>query len=95
MNIYDIIKKPVISEKAELIKQENNTYTFVVDKRANKIEIRKAVETIFNVKVDRVNTLTIKPKAKRHGMKEYNSPFIKKAMVTLKNGENIKYFEGV
>lgn len=95
MNIYDIIKRPVVTEKSEYIRKEQNDYTFIVDTKANKIEIRNAVEKIFNVKVEKVNTLTIKPKVKRHGMKEYTTPFIKKAIVRLKEGDKITYFEGV
>ncbi len=53
------------------------------------------MEKIFNVKVEKVNTLNIKPKAKRHGMKEYTTPLIKKAIVKLKDGDKITYFEGV
>jgi large subunit ribosomal protein L23 len=95
MNIYDIIKKPVVTEKTEMIRRQNNEYTFEVDKRANKLEIRNAVEKIFNVNVERVNTLNIKPKAKRYGMKEYKTSLIKKAIVKLKEGDQITYFEGV
>ncbi len=95
MNIYDIIKKPIVTEKSEMIRRQNNEYTFEVDKRANKLEIRNAVEKIFNVKVERVNTLNIKPTTKRYGMKEYKTPLIKKATVKLKEGDQITYFEGV
>ena len=62
MHITEIIKKPVSTEKARNI-MENNEYVFIVDKRANKIQIREAVEKLFNVKVESVNTLNIKPKA--------------------------------
>ncbi len=95
MNKYDIIKKPLVNEKSEIIRREYNRYTFVVDRKANKIEIRKAVEEIFGVTVKSVNTLNIKPTTKRHGMKLYQTPLIKKAIVELKAGDSIKYFEGV
>lgn len=95
MTHYDIIKKPIITEKSELVRRELNKYTFEVDKRANKIEIGKAVENIFGVKVVSVTTLNIKPKEKRHGMKLYKTPLKKKAVVELKQGDKITYFEGV
>lgn len=95
MNVYDIIKKPVVTEKTELLRREANKYTFEVDKRANKLQIRKAVETIFNVEVKSVNTINMKPTTKRHGMKLYQTAFKKKAIVEVKAGDSIKYFEGV
>lgn len=93
MHITDIIKRPVNTEKTRNLLEENNEYVFIVDRRANKIEIGKAVEKIFNVKVERVNTLNIKPKAKRFRMSMYKSPALKKAIVKLKDGEKIASFE--
>jgi large subunit ribosomal protein L23 len=95
MNLYDVVKKPVVTEKTELMRREANVYTFVVDKKANKIEIRKAVETIFGVKVEAVNTLTVKPEVKRYGMKLYQTKFVKKAMVKVKAGDKINLFPEV
>ncbi|MBZ4683754.1 MAG: large subunit ribosomal protein [Fusobacteriaceae bacterium] len=95
MNLYDVIKRPVITEKSELQRREKNVYTFIVDKKANKIEIRKAVETIFGVKVEGVNTLTVKPEVKRYGMKLYKTKFVKKAMVKVKDGDKINLFPEV
>jgi len=95
VNDYNVIKKPIISEKAELLRREFNKYTFEVDKRANKLEIRKAIENIFDVKVETVTTLNVKPKEKRHGMRLYKTPLKKKAVVKLKDGDKITYFEGV
>ena len=95
MTIYDIIKKPIITEKSELLRRNFNRYTFEVDKAANKVEIREAVEKIFNVKVLDVNTTIVKPKMKRHGIKVYYTAPRKKAIVELKEGDSIKYFEGV
>ena len=94
MNVYDIIKKPVVTEKTELLRKEYNKYTFEVHPKANKIEIKKAVETIFNVKVEGVNTLNIKPKNKRFRMSMYKTAAIKKAVVKLKDGESITAYEG-
>ncbi len=95
MTFYDIIKKPIITEKSELLRRNFNRYTFEVDKAANKVEIREAVEKIFNVKVLDVNTTIVKPKMKRHGIKVYYTAPRKKAIVELKEGDSIKYFEGV
>ena len=79
---YDIIRKPVLTEKsyAEL---PDKTYTFIVDKNANKVEIRKAVEEAFNVKVDSVRTVNTLGKIKRQGAHQGRRPSTKKAYVTL------------
>ena len=73
----------------------DNKYTFIVDPRANKIEIRKAIEDIFDVKVEKVYTMTIKGKKKRMGRFEGRRPNRKKAIVTLKPGHKIPLFEGM
>lgn len=94
MHITDIIKKPVTNtEKARLL-LANNEYVFIVDRKANKIQIREAVEKLFNVKVESVNTLVIKSKSKRFRMSVYKTPVIKKAVVKLKDGETIAAIEG-
>lgn len=95
MNIYDVIRKPIVTEKSEDLRRRFNKYTFEVDKNVNKIEIRKAVEKVFNVSVVSVNTLKEKPVTKRHGMKLYKTPLKKKAIVELKDGDTITYYEGV
>ena len=95
MELYDVLKKPIMTEKAEILKRNYNKYTFLVDRRANKIEIRKAVEKAFKVKVESVNLLNIKPEKKRYGQTEYKSKLIKKAIVKLKEGAEIKYYDGV
>ena len=94
MHITDIIKKPVVNTEKARILMENNEYVFIVDKRANKIQIREAVEKLFNVKVESVNTLNIKPKAKRFRMSIYKTSAIKKAIVKLRAGEKIAAYEG-
>ena len=94
MHITDIIKKPVLNTEKARNLFENNEYVFIVDRRANKIQIKEAVEKLFNVKVESVNTLNIKPKAKRFRMSVYKTSAIKKAMVKLKKGENIEAYEG-
>lgn len=90
---HDIIIRPVISEKSySLIDQ--NKYTFIVDPRAGKTEIRQAVEEVFNVRVVAVNTLKVTPKPKRQGMSQGRTPTRKKAVVTLAEGDSIEFFEG-
>ncbi|KAF1085221.1 50S ribosomal protein L23 [Sporotomaculum syntrophicum] len=92
-NPRDIIKKPVITEKSMGLVEENK-YTFIVDIGSNKIEIRKAVEELFNVKVDKVRTMRVKGKLKRVRNRWGKTPDRKKAIVTLKEGK-IQLFEGV
>lgn len=93
-NPRDIIKKPVVTEKSMgLIDQ--NKYTFIVDKRANKIEIKEAVEDIFKVTVNEVRTVIVKGKVKRVGRSVGKTPDVKKAIVTLKQGDKIELFEGM
>jgi large subunit ribosomal protein L23 len=97
-NAYDIIKRPILTEKAyEGI--EDKRYVFEVDIRANKAEIKKAVETVFaddGVKVEKVNTLRTIGKMKRQGRTEGRTPETKKAYVTLKkDSKPIKFFEGM
>lgn len=94
MNPRDIIKKPVITEKSMQLLEENK-YTFIVDMRANKPEIRKAVEELFKVNVQRVNTMRVKGKPKRFRNSAGRTPDVKKAIVTLSEGEKIELFEGM
>jgi large subunit ribosomal protein L23 len=87
----EIIIRPIITEHSyDVI--ENNVYTFEVAKDANKIEIRNAVEAIFDVKVVKVNTLNVKPKPKRVRYQKGYTRTWKKAMVTLAEGESIEIF---
>ncbi|MGB0404586.1 MAG: 50S ribosomal protein L23 [Fusobacterium sp.] len=92
MTAYEIIRKPLITEKTELLRREHNKYTFEVNRKANKIEIKKAVEEIFDVKVANVSTLNVKPVTKRHGMKLYKTQAKKKAIIELASG-TISYFK--
>lgn len=89
---YDIIKRPIITEKSIALKEQNNKYTFAVDPKANKIEIKEAVEAIFNVKVLSVNTLNVAGKAKRMGKYEGTTSAYKKAIVELAEGQTIEAF---
>ncbi|MBA3028177.1 MAG: 50S ribosomal protein L23 [Desulfobacteraceae bacterium] len=92
---YDIIKRPLITEKTNLQKEDLNQITFEVDPRANRIEIKKAVENIFSVSVQNVRTLNVKGKTKRRGLVLGRKKDWKKAVVTLKPGQRIDFFEGV
>jgi len=89
---YDIIIAPVVSEKSYDLIENHNTYTFLVDHRSNKEEIRDAVETVFGVKVLRVNTMNRKGKFKRTGYKIGRRKDIKRAVVTLAEGNSIDLF---
>lgn len=88
-----IIVAPMITEKTGIQMQSNNTYTFKVSMNANKIEIKKAIETIFSVKVLNVNTITMMGKPKRLGRYNGKRPDWKKAIVTLRAGDKIADFE--
>jgi large subunit ribosomal protein L23 len=90
-----IIKGPIITEKTHGLKEAANKVTLKVDVKANKVEIRKAVEEIFKVKVLSVNTVRMKGKKKRLGRTEGTRPDWKKAVVTLAPGEKLKGFEGI
>ena len=90
MKKYDIIKGPIITEKSSEIAQNNNQITLSVDTKANKIEIKAAVEKLFNVKVESVNTINVRPKKKRVGRYPGKTNKVKKAIVTLKEGSSIE-----
>jgi large subunit ribosomal protein L23 len=93
MNIYDVIKKPLVTEKSTIAKDTNNVVAFVVDRNANKIEIKTAAERLFNVQVDSVRTATVAGKLKRSGKTIGKRSNWKKAYVTLQEGNNIDFFE--
>ncbi len=95
MDIYQVIKEPHIAEKGNLQKELHNQITFKVDRRANKVEIRRAVETLFKTKVLHVRTMNMKGKKRRVGRNIGKKPDWKKAIVKLAPGENIEFFEGV
>jgi large subunit ribosomal protein L23 len=95
MNISDVIKKPLITEKSTLLKGVANTVLFAVDFHANTKEVREAVEKNFKVKVVDVRTMNVAGKKKRRGRIVGLRPGWKKAIVTLKEGDKIEFFEGV
>lgn len=90
-----IVKRPIVTEKGTVLRQEQNKVVFAVARNANKIEIKKAVEELFGVHVEDVRTLNMNGKSKRYGMHAYKRPDWKKAIVTLKSGESIEFYEGV
>lgn len=91
MNNYrDIIKAPIITEKSADLVQNKNTITFSVATDANKVQIKQAVEKIFNVKVESVNTVNVKPKKKRVGRYTGKTNKVKKAIVKLREGSSIE-----
>ncbi len=95
MTAQDIVIKPIITEKSMSGLQENK-YTFKVAKGANKIEIAKAVEELFDVKVASVNTMNCRGRSKRVGMNRGTTPSWKKAIVTLAEGsKTIEFFDGM
>ena len=89
-----IIKKPIITEKATLLR-EGNIYTFQVDSKANKIQIRQAIEALFEVRVDSVRTVSVPSKPRRQGMFAGKRSGWKKAYVTLQSGESIDVLESI
>ncbi|MGE0086866.1 MAG: 50S ribosomal protein L23 [Desulfococcaceae bacterium] len=92
---YDIIRRPLNTEKTNRLKDDHNQFSFEVDSHANRIEIGKAVEKIFNVRVSDVRTMHVRGKVKRRGRIVGKRRDWKKAIVTLMPGERIEFFEGV
>jgi large subunit ribosomal protein L23 len=94
MHIYEVLRRPVITEKSTEL-QTRNKYAFEIAEGANKPMIRQAVETAFKVKVTGVNVVTMKGKERRVGRKMVMTAPWKKAIVTLRPGDKIEFFEGV
>ena len=93
MIIYDVIKKPLVTEKTATEKDAHNVVAFVVDRNANKIEIKQSVEKLFKVEVSAVKTVNVAGKTKQVGKNLGKRSNWKKAYVTLKEGSNIDFFE--
>ncbi|MCL1816216.1 MAG: 50S ribosomal protein L23 [Clostridiales bacterium] len=93
-NIHDVLIRPLVTEKSMLLMEENK-YCFLVNKKANKIEIRKAVEGLFNVSVLKVTTRIVKGKIKRMGRTQGKRPDTKKAIITLAAGNKIEIFNSL
>jgi large subunit ribosomal protein L23 len=94
MKPYEIIKRPLITEKTNIQKEVANQLTFEVDRRANRIEIKRAIEIAFKVRVANIQTMHVKGKIKRRGRFAGKRRDWKKAIVTLMPGERIDFFEG-
>lgn len=92
---YRILKRPLVTEKSTTAKEAHNKLSFEVDRRANKIEIKQAVEQIFKVNVLDVTTCSVMGKKKRVGRHFTKRPDWKKAIVTIKPGQRVEFFEGV
>lgn len=94
-NIYTVIKKPLFTEKGGNLKEAQNKVLVEVSRDANKIEIKKAIEEIFKVKVSKVSTINKRGKWKKFGRSVGKRPDRKKAIITLKKGEKLDFIEGV
>lgn len=96
MNVYQVLKRPILTEKSDY-QRDDNQYVFEVARKANKLQIKEAVESLFDVDVQSVNTMIMKPKRRRMGRKTIvTRPAWKRAVVTLAPGERIQdFFEGI
>lgn len=92
---YQVVLKPLLTEKGTRLKEEGNQYLFRVAKAANKIEIKQAIEHLFKVTVIDVRTMHVQGKVKRLGRFQGRKPGWKKAIATLKAGDSIELYEGV
>jgi large subunit ribosomal protein L23 len=93
-NIHSVIKKPLFTEKGAKIKETENKVLVEVSKDANKLDIKRAIEEIFKVKVEKVATVTTSGKWKKYGRSIGKRPDRKKAIITLKKGEKLDFIEG-
>jgi large subunit ribosomal protein L23 len=95
MDPYEVLRRPIITEKSSLQSEYFNRYTFEVDIRANKLQIKDAVEQAFSVDVVAVNVIRVSGKRRRWGKLVGQTKDWKKAIVTLRPGQSIQFFEGV
>jgi large subunit ribosomal protein L23 len=95
MNIHEVIKRPLLTEKVNIMREEDNIVSFAVNPRASKFDIQKAVEELFDVKVRNVRTIRMHRKKRRIGKHIGEKAEWKKAMVKLEEGQTIEFFEGV
>jgi large subunit ribosomal protein L23 len=92
---HDVIRRPLVTEKSNIGREEQNLVTLAVDPRANKHDIRRAVEQLFDVSVVEVHTMRMPRKTRRVGRSSGRKPEWKKAIVRLAEGQSIEFFEGV
>ena len=94
LHVFEVLRRPLVTEKSTILQDRDGKYAFEVDFRANKSQVRLAVEKSFNVKVKDVNIITMKGKNKRYGTRFTRRPSWKKAVITLGSGDRIQLFEG-
>ena len=94
MNVFDVIREPKLTEKTLSLKEEVNQFAFSVDPKANKIQIKESIEKSFKVSVLKIRTMNVRGDKKKLGRHEGYKSSWKKALVTLKEGETIEFFEG-
>jgi len=94
MHLYDVLRRPLVTEKSTEL-QTKNKYAFEVAGEANKLQVKQAVEKAFKVNVTKVNVVTVPGKTRRVGRRQVLTPSWKKALVTLRAGDKIEFFEGV
>jgi len=95
MNLHDVIRRPLVTEKSTVARETSNLVTLAVDPRASKHDVQRAVETLFDVKVVSVRTMRMAPKLRRVGKSAGRKPEWKKALVQLAEGQSIEFFEGM
>jgi large subunit ribosomal protein L23 len=95
MNLHDVIRRPLVTEKSTVARETANVVALAVDPRASKHDIQRAVETLFDVTVLSVRTMRMAPKLRRVGKNEGRKPEWKKALVQLAEGQSIEFFEGM
>jgi large subunit ribosomal protein L23 len=95
MELYQVLKRPIVTEKSNYLSDVLNRYTFEVDRRATKQLVREAVETIFEVEVVNVNIMNVRGKTRRFGRIQGRTSDWRKAIVTVAEGEEISLYEGV
>ena len=95
MNVHDVIRRPLVTEKSTVARETANLVTLAVDPRASKFDVQRAVETLFDVKVVSVRTMRMAPKLRRVGKNAGRKPEWKKALVQLAEGQSIEFFEGM
>lgn len=95
MNVHEVIRRPLVTEKSSIGREEQNLVTLAVDPRANKHDVKRAVEALFEVEVVAVRTMRMPRKLRRVGTKVGRKPEWKKALVVLAEGQSIEFYEGV
>jgi large subunit ribosomal protein L23 len=93
MNLYDVLRRPITTEKTDMLQEQRNAYVFEVAAGAHKAEITRAVETLFEVRVLDVRTMNVPGKRRRWGRHRSRTPSWKKAVVTLAPGHRLELFE--